>query len=242
MNLMTAVKTVLGKYADFSGRARRSEYWYWALAYAIAFFGIAIIYALGAAVSSGFAALGMLAFLALIFGTFLPYLAVTVRRLHDSGKPGAYILFNLIPFAGPILLLVFTVADSQPGDNQYGPNPKGIGGYGQFPPGYGQQPAYGQPPQGYGAVPQAYGHPPAPGQVPAGYVQPPQTYVQVPQGYEQPQGYDQPPPPQAPQAPPAYSPPPQQAPQPPVQAPPPYGATPTQGTTPPEWEQPPPGY
>ena len=215
MNLMTAVKTVLGKYADFSGRARRSEYWYWALAYAIAFFGIAIIYALGAAVSSGFAALGMLAFLALIFGTFLPYLAVTVRRLHDSGKPGAYILFNLIPFAGPILLLVFTVADSQPGDNQYGPNPKGIGGYGQFPPGYGQQPAYGQPPQ---------------------------TYVQVPQGYEQPQGYDQPPPPQAPQAPPAYSPPPQQAPQPPVQAPPPYGATPTQGTTPPEWEQPPPGY
>lgn len=56
--------------------------------------------------------------------TLLPSLAVTVRRLHDIGRTGWWILISLIPLIGTIVLLVFTCTDSEPGDNQYGPNPK----------------------------------------------------------------------------------------------------------------------
>jgi uncharacterized membrane protein YhaH (DUF805 family) len=54
----------------------------------------------------------------------IPGIAVTVRRLHDSGRSGWWILIALIPLIGTIILLVFMVLDSQPGDNEYGPNPK----------------------------------------------------------------------------------------------------------------------
>jgi uncharacterized membrane protein YhaH (DUF805 family) len=54
----------------------------------------------------------------------LPSLGVTIRRLHDTNRSGWWILIGLVPLAGFIVLLVFTVSDSQPGDNQYGPNPK----------------------------------------------------------------------------------------------------------------------
>lgn len=57
-------------------------------------------------------------------GIIVPSLAVAVRRLHDIGKNGLWLLIALIPFIGAIVLLVFYVTDSQPGDNQYGPNPK----------------------------------------------------------------------------------------------------------------------
>lgn len=81
----------------------------------------------------------------MVLGALIPTLACGVRRLHDTGKSGAFILFGLIPFVGGIILLVFFVMDSAPGDNQYGPNPKGIGGapmggYGQPPLGYPQPP------------------------------------------------------------------------------------------------------
>jgi len=56
---------------------------------------------------------------------FVPGLAVSVRRLHDIGKSGWYYFIILIPIAGPIWFLVLMCTDSQPGDNQYGPNPKG---------------------------------------------------------------------------------------------------------------------
>jgi hypothetical protein len=84
--------------------------------------------------------------LLLILGLVLPALAVSVRRLHDTGRSGAWILLGLIPFGG-IVTLVFTCMDSQPHPNQYGPSPKpgapGWAAYGQqpYPPvGYGQQP------------------------------------------------------------------------------------------------------
>jgi uncharacterized membrane protein YhaH (DUF805 family) len=56
----------------------------------------------------------------------LPALAVAVRRLHDTGRSGWWVLIGIIPLIGDIVLLVFTVQDSQPGANQYGPNPKGV--------------------------------------------------------------------------------------------------------------------
>ncbi len=67
-------------------------------------------------------------FLALLgiysLATLIPSLAVGIRRLHDTGKSGWWIFISLIPFVGPIILLIFLVKDSDPGTNLYGPNPK----------------------------------------------------------------------------------------------------------------------
>lgn len=71
---------------------------------------------------------------------FIPSLAVGVRRLHDTGKSGWFLLIGLIPLVGGIILFVFTVQDSAAGDNQYGPNPKGAGGFGMQPLSYGIPP------------------------------------------------------------------------------------------------------
>ncbi|MCU1593688.1 MAG: hypothetical protein JWO12_1080 [Frankiales bacterium] len=139
MDLMTAVKTVLGKYADFSGRARRSEYWYWTLAVGLAIIGLEIVALVLAAVARPLGILVLVAVVIVGLGAIVPGLAVGCRRLHDTGKSGWLLLLGIIPFGG-IVVLVFMVMDSTPGDNQYGPNPKGIGGYGQAPMGYGPPP------------------------------------------------------------------------------------------------------
>ena len=123
MSFVEAITSVLSQYANFNGRARRSEYWYYVLAYAII---SAVLNAL-AQYSSIFTVLSGIFGLALI----CPTLAVAVRRLHDIGKSGWYYLFALIPLVGAIILLVWFVKDSEPGDNVYGPNPKGIGGFQQ---------------------------------------------------------------------------------------------------------------
>ena len=160
MSIGTAVRTVLAQYATFSGRARRSEYWWWSLAYSIVF---AVLYVLAIALvgveaftnpeaaTPGAGGIGGLLVFGLIFvfvlGTFLPSLAVTIRRLHDTGRSGWWYLISLVPF-GSIVILVCSVMDSTPGSNAYGPNPKGEGGYG----------GQGYSGQGYGA-PQQYGTP-----------------------------------------------------------------------------------
>lgn len=107
---------VLRQYADFEGRARRTEYWMFAL------FNIIIAFVLGfvEGLVGGPGILGFLYGLAVL----LPGIAVSVRRLHDTGKSGWLLLIAFIPLIGAIVLLVFMVMDSQPGDNQYGPNPK----------------------------------------------------------------------------------------------------------------------
>lgn len=123
MSFVDAIKSVLSQYANFSGRARRSEYWYFALASGV----ISMILGALAQQFSIFSILSGVFSLAII----CPSLAVIVRRLHDIGKSGWYYLFILIPLAGPIILLVWFCKDSEPGDNMYGPNPKGIGGFQQ---------------------------------------------------------------------------------------------------------------
>lgn len=100
--------TALTKYADFSGRARRSEYWLFAL---ISFVFSLIPY------------LGWLWSLAVL----IPSWAVFCRRMHDTGRSGWNWLWILLPIAGPIILIIYTCQDSVPGPNEYGPNPKGIG-------------------------------------------------------------------------------------------------------------------
>lgn len=112
---------VLKKYAVFSGRARRQEYWMFFLFNFI--FGMAAslldLVIFGASLA-GFSPL----YVVYLVAVFVPGLAVAVRRLHDVGKSGWYLLIILIPIVGPIWFLVLTVTDSQPGDNKYGPNPK----------------------------------------------------------------------------------------------------------------------
>lgn len=104
------------KYATFSGRARRKEYWMFVLFNFLFAAGIQIVdTALGA--TGALSALYSLA-------VFLPGLAVCVRRLHDIGKSGWWCLIVLVPIVGAVAMIVFACTDSQPGDNAYGPNPK----------------------------------------------------------------------------------------------------------------------
>ncbi len=110
--------SVLKKYAVFSGRSRRAEYWYFAL------FNIIFSIALGivsSVINDNENIISILYSLAIL----IPGLAVSVRRLHDIGKSGWMILLFLIPLIGAIWLLVLMCLDSNPAENKYGPNPKG---------------------------------------------------------------------------------------------------------------------
>ena len=116
MSFMESITTVLQKYCDFNGRARRSEYWWFALAYSI-------LSSVLSALSQN-STIFMILNLIVALGLLLPSLGVSVRRLHDIGKSGWYLLFALIPVVGAIIVIIWHCKDSQPGENQYGPNPK----------------------------------------------------------------------------------------------------------------------
>jgi uncharacterized membrane protein YhaH (DUF805 family) len=118
LNLQEAVRSVLGQYVGFTGRARRSEYWYWTLAVVI---GVVICIVLTA-----IAKIFLVLYILFLLAVFLPGLSVLVRRLHDTGKSGWWVFIGLVPFVGGIVLLVFACLDSTPGTNQYGPSPKEI--------------------------------------------------------------------------------------------------------------------
>ena len=104
------------KYAQFEGRAHRTEFWMFFLFYILIAFALAIVGMIG----HGLQYLYPLYVLAM----FVPVLAVSARRLHDIGKSGWMQLVGLIPCVGAIILIIWFVEDSHP-DNQYGPNPKG---------------------------------------------------------------------------------------------------------------------
>lgn len=114
---------VIKKYAVFSGRARRKEYWYFFL------FSIIISIVLGIAdgalglvsAETGMGVLGGIYSLAVL----IPGIAVTVRRLHDTDRSGWWILIGLIPLVG-LVLLVFMIQEGSSDDNQYGSNPKAV--------------------------------------------------------------------------------------------------------------------
>ncbi|WP_153800683.1 DUF805 domain-containing protein [Foetidibacter luteolus] len=124
---------VLKKYATFTGRSRRSEYWYFVL------FNFLFSLAAGLmdnVIGTDFTFETAYGPQSLFYGSiyivyalavFIPSLAVLVRRLHDVGKSGWFILISFIPFIGAIWLLVLLFTDSQVGPNKWGPNPKGIG-------------------------------------------------------------------------------------------------------------------
>ena len=118
---------VLKNYATFSGRARRNEYWYFALFnFIFAILAILIDNVLGTTFKINYGIslpYGYVYILYLLF-IIIPGIAVSVRRLHDVGKSGTYLFITLIPFIGGIWFLVLLFTDSKPGDNKYGPNPK----------------------------------------------------------------------------------------------------------------------
>jgi uncharacterized membrane protein YhaH (DUF805 family) len=109
---------VLKNYAGFSGRARRTEYWMFFLINLII---VVVLDVIGMAIKVS-TLLGGIYGLAVL----IPSLAVGVRRLHDTGRSGWWLLIGLIPVIGTIILIVFLATEGQPGDNQYGPNPKQV--------------------------------------------------------------------------------------------------------------------
>lgn len=121
--------TLKYRFADFDGRASRSEYWYFALFNFLIFFTIAMLSVFLTFITPklGFFGFGILSLASLAL--FIPSLALTVRRLHDTDKSGWLLLLGLIPLVGPIILLVFYLTPGTIGQNEYGPNPKELDAY-----------------------------------------------------------------------------------------------------------------
>ena len=129
MGFAEATRSFWKNYATFKGRARRSEYWFTQLFLVLTnlaafFIDLALlggdlerIMAMGG---------GGIVGLVWILATIVPALAVLIRRLHDTDKSAWWVLIGLVPFAGGIVLLVFTVQDSTPGEQKYGPSPKAL--------------------------------------------------------------------------------------------------------------------
>lgn len=97
-------------FANFNGRARREEFWYFYLAYVI-------ITAIAGLISSWLSSIAGVVFL-------VPNLAVAARRLHDTGRSGWFLLLGLIPLVGTIILIVFFAQEGKPESNKWGTNPK----------------------------------------------------------------------------------------------------------------------
>lgn len=124
------IECITKNYANFSGRARRKEYWMYGLFYVL----FMLILVIASAVICAMMEMNSLeinrvvifivicAYLALL----IPTLAVLVRRLHDINKSGWWCLISFVPYVGIIILFIFALLDSTPGRNQYGENPKNM--------------------------------------------------------------------------------------------------------------------
>ncbi|WP_374266280.1 DUF805 domain-containing protein [Zoogloea sp.] len=112
---------VLRQYVEFGGRAQRKEYWMFQLFNLLAMIAMRLLGELFGGESGGEGLSGLYS-----LAVFLPSLGVTVRRLHDIGKSGWWVLLGFIPLVGVLVLLFFLVKDSEAGSNAYGPNPKGL--------------------------------------------------------------------------------------------------------------------
>jgi uncharacterized membrane protein YhaH (DUF805 family) len=119
MGFTEAVRSVIvERYADFQGRAPRSEFWWFWLFYVL--LGLVI-----GALSAGSDVLGGILNLVVTLGLLVPSIAVGIRRLHDVDRTGWWILIGLIPLIGTIVLFVFWVQRGTDGDNRFGPDPLG---------------------------------------------------------------------------------------------------------------------
>jgi uncharacterized membrane protein YhaH (DUF805 family) len=110
------LKVIKENYSNFSGRARRKEYWMFAL--------FQIIVLIGAMILDGVFGTAGVVYMIVALAHMIPGLAVSVRRLHDVGKSGWFLLISFVPIIGAIWLLVLACTDGDSGDNTYGESPK----------------------------------------------------------------------------------------------------------------------
>ena len=121
----------LRRYADFSGRSRRKEYWMFLLLQLILYAAVALVALVLFSADDGnaglglFSGMGLILFLIIILALFIPTLAVTVRRFHDQDKSGWFVLLNFIPYIGGIIVFVFMCLEGTRGPNRFGDDPKG---------------------------------------------------------------------------------------------------------------------
>ena len=119
MGFTEAVRSVVvERYADFQGRAPRSEFWWFALFYMLLSLVIG-------AVSGLSDVLGGVLNLVVTLALLVPTIAVSIRRLHDTDRTGWWVLIGLVPLIGTIVLIVFYVQRGTDGDNRFGPDPLG---------------------------------------------------------------------------------------------------------------------
>ena len=120
------LKVMRDNYANFNGRARRKEYWMFTLFFMLFLLVPSFVFGLliGMFPSETVLISGGIILAALYFIHLVPALAVTVRRLHDTGKSGWLYLLALIPYIGSLIIFIFTVIKGDRGDNKYGPDPK----------------------------------------------------------------------------------------------------------------------
>ena len=146
IGFLGAIKRGFKKYATFSGRASRSEYWWWYLFTFLVYLVLGVpLYVLGIATSrDGGRTPGTLAIPLLILltvfalGIIVPSLALTVRRLHDAGYSGLLALLLFIPYLGGLVMLIFALLPSSPAGAKYDPVSATSPGYPPYPP----QPPY----------------------------------------------------------------------------------------------------
>ena len=131
MSPVESITSVFKNYVNFMGRARRSEYWWFALAYGLLFHGLLLTLdpdAYSFTAEDGQFSGGLqtdnpvITLIAL--AVLLPSLAVAVRRLHDTGRSGLRLLWAITIVMIPVII-IWLALDSKPGENKYGPNPKG---------------------------------------------------------------------------------------------------------------------
>lgn len=124
------IECITKNYANFSGRARRKEYWMYGLFYVLFMFILVIASALICAMmgmnSLEIDRVVIFIVICTYLALLIPTLAVLVRRLHDINKSGWWCLISFVPYVGIIILFIFALLDSTPGRNQYGENPKNM--------------------------------------------------------------------------------------------------------------------
>ena len=122
MTFGQAIETVFRKYPEFSGRAARTEYWWWTLFYFLVSLVLGVIDGTMLFSSGGTGPLGAIATLVLL----LPTIAVSARRLHDTDRSAWWLLLFFVPVIGLLVLLFFFVTKSDPGPNRFGDAPEDL--------------------------------------------------------------------------------------------------------------------